>query len=95
MFIREKTRKNDAGFPTKFAECVTAGVGVITNDVSNIKDYFPLPNSFLLDSVDAESLNRAISDAVGIGKTKKDISKVFDIDNYVEKVNDFLEAVDK
>ena len=45
IFIRDKTRLTMAGFPTKFVESVTCSTPVITNDTSDIKEYF-LDSSF-------------------------------------------------
>lgn len=39
IFIREPTRKNNAGFPTKFVEAFTCCVPIITTDTSDIKQY--------------------------------------------------------
>lgn len=39
IFIREATRKNNAGFPTKFVESFTCCVPIITTDTSDIKRY--------------------------------------------------------
>lgn len=41
IFVRDRSRKNMAGFPTKFVECYTSGVCIIANEVSDIKSYFP------------------------------------------------------
>ena len=39
VLLREPTRKNMAGFPTKFAESITAGIPVITNATSDLSKY--------------------------------------------------------
>lgn len=41
IFIRDRNRKNMAGFPTKFVECCSSGINIIANDVSDIGKYFP------------------------------------------------------
>ena len=40
IFIRDKTRLTTAGFPTKFVESVTCATPIITNDSSDINEYF-------------------------------------------------------
>lgn len=39
VFFRPNIRVNNAGFPTKFVESMTAGVPVIMNQISNVEDY--------------------------------------------------------
>ena len=93
VFIREATRKNTAGFPTKFAECVTSGVGVIVNRISNIADYFPLENGFLLDSPDEKSIQTALTAAIEKGKTEHKAKDTFDYRGYVSDFGKFLEEL--
>ena len=50
IFFRDNIRVNNAGFPTKFVESMSAGIPVITNRISNIDDYIRNGiNSFLID----------------------------------------------
>lgn len=57
IFIREKSRKNMAGFPTKFVEYYTCGANIIANDVSDIAHYFPKDgNSLLIHDFSVERL---------------------------------------
>lgn len=39
FIIRDNTRTNNAGFPTKFAEAVTVGTDVIATDISDLREY--------------------------------------------------------
>ena len=39
IFIRRSDKRNNAGFPTKFAESYTCGVPIITTDVSDVGEY--------------------------------------------------------
>lgn len=39
IFFRPNIRVNNAGFPTKFVEAMTAGIPVIMNKISNVDDY--------------------------------------------------------
>ena len=48
IFVRDCSRKNMAGFPTKFVECYTSGVCIIANEVSDIKSYFPYDGQSIL-----------------------------------------------
>lgn len=98
IFVRDPTRKNTAGFPTKFVESYTSGVGIIANDISDIREYFPKDGiSVLADKNDDISICGAICSAL-----EKDIAKVrenrrdgvtsnpFDITANIQRVKDFL-----
>lgn len=39
LIIRKNSRKNIAGFPTKYVESVTSGIDVISSDISNIRRF--------------------------------------------------------
>ncbi len=65
IFIRDRSRKNMAGFPTKFVESYTSGVNVIANEISDIKKYFPEGiGSILIDNNDVDSIKSAIDKAL-------------------------------
>ena len=93
IFIRELTRKNMMGFPTKFVECVSSGVGIIANDTSNIKDYFPLDNSWLIGSIDKTAVETAIINALTKGKITHRCSNTFDYHNYYDAFKNFLNGL--
>lgn len=61
IFIRQSDRRNNAGFPTKFAESFTCGVPIITTDVSDIKDYIAFSEgSVLLKKSETECIENAM-----------------------------------
>lgn len=91
IFLRNKNRQNMAGFPTKFAECVTSGIGVVVNDISDINKYFPLKNSILLDDINEQVVAEAIENCVRNGKVRHTISDTFDYHNYVSLFEEYLE----
>lgn len=39
MFIRENSRMNNAGFPTKFAESISLGTPIVTNETSDLREF--------------------------------------------------------
>lgn len=94
VFIRDRNRKNMAGFPTKLAECVTSGTGIIANNVSNIEDYFPLMNSYLLDSINIDEIVAYIRLAIKNGKVMHTQNRKFHWENEVDKFDSFLKNVD-
>lgn len=100
IFIRENRLQNKAGFPTKFVECYTAGINIITNDMSDIKKYFPINQSFLIDEPDQKKIREILKsimadDIEKVRSQKRDGStdNPFDYRKWVEAVEDFLAAL--
>lgn len=93
IFLRERNRQNMAGFPTKFAECITTGIGVIANDISDLRQYFPIANSILIDSLNEESVRKSIEMCINNGKIQHKGENLFDYHQYIEALNRFLEQV--
>lgn len=57
VFFRDFIRVNNAGFPTKFVESMSAGIPVITNRISNIDDYVKNGvNSFMIEHPEDEEI---------------------------------------
>ncbi len=95
IFIRERNRKNMAGFPTKFVECITSGTGIIANDISDIRQYFPSDGrSILLNDIDEASICKALQHVINKATVckleDKLINRVFDYHAYKEEVYNFL-----
>lgn len=65
VFLREPTRRNTAGFPTKFVEAFTCGVPIITTNVSDIADYAD-DSCVLLDDISVRSVRDALLSATKI-----------------------------
>ena len=96
IFIRQSDRRNNAGFPTKFAESYSCGCDIITTDISDLKDY-------IQDETKGQMLNTTSSEEVKAAMLKalqnKDKSKEKKLDdtfhyaNYVEKVGNWMELM--
>jgi len=92
IFIREDNLVTRAGFPTKFVESISAGIPVLTNSSSNVKDYLEEGvNGFLLDisstEILAESLDEVFNtNGIDINNMKLNCmqDKQFDCNNYSE-----------
>ena len=64
VFFRDITRITQAGFPTKFAEAISAGVPVITNASSNIKDYIgDNKNGIIVDNLSVTEIQHILEKA--------------------------------
>lgn len=87
IFVRERTRKNMAGFPTKFVECCSTGIGIIVNDFSNISDYFPLENAYMINYDDFISV---ISSCISKGKIEHKMQSIFNYSDYGKIFEKFL-----
>lgn len=100
IFVRENNLANTAGFPTKFVETISAGVLVLTNASSNLKDYMQEGvNSYELDTSNkcalVESLMRPLSLSKKEISLKKKVntSNLFDYRNFIENMRVFLNSI--
>lgn len=96
IFMREDTRVNNAGFPTKFAESISCGVPVITNKTSNLSDYLrDGENGFWLERNIAATLQRILtleSSQLQVMKQRVERSS-FDYHAYLDEFAEWLEPV--
>lgn len=101
IFIREDNLVSRAGFPTKFAEAMAAGVPVITNRTSNIKDYLiEGENGFFIDYSSIGALVNTLKEIIKIErdqilKLKSNCSnnKKFDITEYSLPLKKFVNNI--
>lgn len=92
LIIRDSTRKNNAGFPTKFVEAVTSGIKIIATNVSDIALYKEKCDVLLMDPelLNANQLSNAILAVINNNCRAHSISKVFDYRMWYEDVNSIL-----
>lgn len=98
IFLRDKTLKNMAGFPTKFVESISCGTPILTNKTSNIDDYLiEGKNGFFIDVTTENSLFETLSTALlknnQIRLEMKRYclsSKLFDYNNYLSEFDNFI-----
>lgn len=103
ILLREKSRKNMAGFPTKFAESFCAGVPVITTKTSDLKKYLvDGVTGFFLDDNDENSLrDLLINKVLNLSKDEKENMKRrveseklrFHYETYIEPIGRFLDSM--
>lgn len=90
VFFRNNSRKNNAGFPTKFAECISCGVGVVTNNYSDLCSYQNLPNVYVLNVVEEGPVKDLIEQLINKGKVSHKKVDVFSYEKWDAKLFDFL-----
>lgn len=102
IFVRDSTRKNNAGFPTKFVESWTSGVNIIASDISDISEYFPSDGlSYLLKDNEHITILSAIKKALSkntleLAKHRRDgltDNNPFYYLNWVDPLDAFLKKV--
>lgn len=98
IIIRDATRKNNAGFPTKFVEGYTSGINIIASNISDIEMYFPKNDySVLLSNNDEKTISSVLQkilelDVSDIRNKRRDglSNNPFDYKKWVKKVKEFF-----
>ena len=91
IFIRPSDRRNNAGFPTKFAEGYTLNVPVITTDISDIARYLDFKKDILLSDCSSDTVRNAMEEKIKNGKPdSSDVRNTFDYRNYIDLCKKFL-----
>ena len=100
VFFRDFIRVNNAGFPTKFVESMSAGIPVITNRISNIDDYVKNGvNSFMIEHPEDDEICEVLKKVSALSKEEIDCIKdnclrdEFDYRNYCEVLNGFMSSL--
>ena len=94
IFFRDNTRKNNAGFPTKFVESISSGTPVITNNTSDLSDYmYKSQFGFILGDNDLKTIVANLNYISKIESHKlfdmKDVCYKSDLFHYEKYVNRF------
>lgn len=78
VLLREPTRKSNAGFPTKVAESMTAGVPVICNETSDLASYVhDGENGFIVDGYSLHDIMKVLRDKI-LPLKREDINRMKD-----------------
>ena len=95
VLLRKPNRKSMAGFPTKFAESMTAGVPVITNATSDLPKYvINGKTGFLIDGYDYNNIliilrSILMIPKVEIGEMKSHVQVLSTVFDWHSRVADF------
>lgn len=93
IFIRQSDTRNNAGFPTKFAESYSCNVPIIATDISDIKGYMKQRGrGTILPTVSVKDVEEAMLCEVQRGKEKKTqgLDKTFHYETYEEVSKSWL-----
>lgn len=93
IFIRRSDRRNNAGFPTKFAEAFTCGVPIITTNVSDVGGYISKSGKgSLLKDMSAQSIAEAMMMQIEAcpEKTETKLNTEFHFESYSAECGDWL-----
>lgn len=91
IFIRQSDRRNNAGFPTKFAESYTAGAPIITTDVSDVAGYInDIGDGCILPSIDEKQICEAMRKQLKRGRQPHKLRDDFDFRSYIDKTAEWL-----
>lgn len=103
VLLREPNRKSMAGFPTKVAESITAGIPVITNATSDLTKYVVNGKTgFISDGYGVESILSTLrkfvlplgnSEIADLKSNVRSISGLFDWHLYVDDFRSFIKRL--
>lgn len=100
IFFRDFIRVNNAGFPTKLVESMSAGVPVITNRISNIEDYIRNgENSFMIEHPGEDEICEVLKRVSTLSRDEIDnikskcLKEEFDYRKYVKRLEMFMQNV--
>lgn len=91
IFIRRSDRRNNAGFPTKFAESYTCGVPIITTDVSDVGEYIKRSGKgSLLKDMSAENIAEAMLMQIENKFDGKALNAAFHYETFIQSTEGWL-----
>lgn len=93
IFIRRSDKRNNAGFPTKFAESYTCGVPIITTNVSDVGEYIiKSGKGSLLEDTSAKSIADAMMTQIEnrTEKAENALNTAFHYESYSEDCRNWL-----
>ena len=100
IFFRDFIRVNNAGFPTKFVESMSAGIPVITNRISNIDDYIKSgANSFMIEHPEEHEICEVLKKVALLSREEIDLIKAncligeFDYRKYSQIIDAFMKSL--
>ena len=95
LFIRQSDRRNNAGFPTKFAESFTCSVPIITTDVSDVGEYIKKSGrGTVLNSICPEDISGAMSNQMNAYASRGEApDKTFYYASYISEAEKWFQLL--
>ena len=101
IFVRERNRVSEVGFPTKYAEAATCGIPVLTNRTSDIAEYLvDGQNGILLPDCSPAAIEHGLSRALALPRDALDRMRAraaeetsFAPSAWVPRMQDFMRAL--
>ncbi|MBR4857565.1 MAG: glycosyltransferase [Clostridia bacterium] len=91
IFIRRSDKRNNAGFPTKFAESFTCGVPIITTDVSDVGEYITKNSrDSLLKDMTTENISEAMLHQIKNKIQAKTLDTTFHYESFIQQTESWL-----
>ncbi len=91
IFIRRSDKRNNAGFPTKFAESFTCGVPVITTDVSDVGKFITQSGKgSLLKDMSTQDICSAMMHQLENKQENQKLETTFHYETYISATEDWL-----
>ncbi len=91
IFIRRSDKRNNAGFPTKFAEAFTCGVPIITTDVSDVGEYIRKNSrGSLLKDTTTESISEAMLCQIENEIQSESLDSTFHYESFIQQTDNWL-----
>lgn len=91
IFIRRSDKRNNAGFPTKFAESFTCGVPIITTDVSDVGEYIRQSGKGnLLKDMTTQGISEAMLYQIDNKLQSKSLDNTFHYESFIQPTENWL-----
>lgn len=91
IFIRRSDKRNNAGFPTKFAESFTCGVPIITTDVSDVGEYIRKSDKgSLLKDMTTKNISEAMLYQIENKLGSKSLDNTFHYESFIQQAENWL-----
>lgn len=91
IFVRCSDKRNNAGFPTKFAESYTCGAPIITTDVGDVGKYIKKSGrGSLLPDMTKENISEAMLCQIKKKNQQNNLDKTFHYESFIQPTETWL-----